>query len=102
MQALPTTSQTFSTEQQRVFSVEYFDTPFTPLEGNAASGGVQFDLVNPKSDGTWGLPAYIAGAAVNTDISATFVGSSTGAVAVTNGRLANVINYWAGGSPAEH
>jgi hypothetical protein len=102
MQPVIPTSQMFSTEQQRVFSVEFFDTPMTPLEGNAASGGVQFDLVNPKADGTWGLPAYIAGAATNVDISATFLSSTFGTLGYQNGRLANVIGYWAGGSPAEH
>lgn len=102
MQAVLPKSKQFEQDQQRLFTVEYWDTPFTPLENGEASGGIQFDLMNPKADGTWELPAYIRAATADTDISTAFTSTTYGQAGMLDGRLPNVVGYWAGGAPAEH
>lgn len=105
MQPFPTTSQTFSADQQWDFSVTGWDTPFTVLEGGVASGGIIFDLVEPKdtSAATW--KAFVdafKSATQNASALAAFTGNANIIQQVSNGRVDNLAQYWAAGAPGQH
>lgn len=108
MQAIAANSLIFQPQQQTSFSIDYWDTAFATLEGNEASGGIVMDLRQPKGDGTYTLKAAVTAAAATTDATygtaamAAFVNAANSAAVVTNGRVANLIGYWAAGAPGEH
>lgn len=99
MLGIAASSQAFQSDQQRDIEITYYNTPFTVLENGVASGGIRFDLMNPNGT-NWGLPAYLQTAPANTNISTGFRATSNGSIGVQDGRVASVIDYWAGGGPA--
>lgn len=101
MQQIPPITQQFDHTQVIGSVVTTWDTPFVCLEGGIASGGMLLNVLNPLQDGTWGMPAFIATAAPNTDIRAAFVGATGTFPSVVNGRTDVLVKYWAGGAPAD-
>lgn len=105
MQTFPTTSKTFAADQQWDFSVTSWDTPFTVLEGGVASGGIIFDLVEPKNTSTATWKTYVdnfKGIAQNISAVAGFTATSSIIQQVTSGRVDNLAQYWAAGAPGHH
>lgn len=92
----------FSGDQRVSTQISYWDTPFLVLEGEgdrAASAGLIFETREPTG-GTWALAAALQASG---DPRATWNASRTGErKTVTNGRIGNVIEYWAGGAPGWH
>ena len=62
MQAPQVGSSIFEHDQRIDFTIDVFDSPFSVLEGDAASDGLITDVREPKNDGTWTLRAAIQGA----------------------------------------
>jgi hypothetical protein len=101
MQACPPTTQQFQPQQQLHKVVDFWDTPFTPLRNNIASGGIPFWLREPAPDGTFDILAWLSTAPNPADARTQFMNAPASDV-ITDGRTANLIGYWAGGAPNYH
>ena len=98
------TSRIFQKDQLLDYSISYFDTPFSPLENDVASGGLILNVRQPKANG---IPFTL-----RTSLEVATASGARGAFddssntesdpVVTLGRAANVIGYWAGGAPNYH
>ena len=101
MKASIPTSQQFQPDQQFQYVVEYWNTPMTPLRNDLASNGIRMDVVEPRA--TDGVFTYLA--AINTGAASGVDAAwdaATGYQVLTNGRIGNLIGYWAGGAPGYH
>jgi hypothetical protein len=103
MLAINPASQTFTPDQQYDAVVSYWDTPFLPLYGGVASGGIPMWVREPKGDGSpiTLLQTALASAAAGS-LKATFTGHAASNAVVTNGRTPSLVGYWAGGAPSAH
>lgn len=84
----------YSTEQQPIYKIEYWNTPFSTLYNNVASNGLRMDVYNVVD----GQGATFESMTLN---DTTWNAMMTN-VALANGRVANTIGYWAGGAPGQH
>lgn len=99
IQSLLAGSQAFEADQQPEWEISYWDTPFSVLEGDVASGGIPFWLREPTTAGVFSTAALKA-ATTQAGCDSAFTG--LGREIVTNGRLPNLVGYWAGGAPGHH
>lgn len=100
MQPFVPDTQMFQKDQRPAFVAEFWDTPFTPLRNDIASGGIKFTLREPTADGVFDVLATMQGSAAAGCASA-FTASIAHDVLV-DGRTDNLIDYWAGGAPGKH
>lgn len=98
---VPLESWLLSGEQQTAATVCYWDTPFTPLEGDVASAGLKLEVREPLPTANWRqyLAAFRA-AATPAALQAAFQDTTASYATVGDGRVANVLEYWGGGAPA--
>jgi hypothetical protein len=95
-----TTTKLFAADQTTTFSVDYWDTPFTPLQSDIASAGIKFSMKEPTLTGGFDVRAVLDAATAANAASAWAAATATTVVA--DGRLPNLIGYWAGGAPNYH
>lgn len=101
MQAFAPDSPMFDKDQRPAFAVEFWDTVFTPLVNEVASGGIQMTLREPRhSDGAFSMLADLSGAAASGAAAAFNAAAAT--TVVDAGRTPNLIGYWAAGAPGYH
>jgi hypothetical protein len=100
----PPDSQMFEGEQRIEQLVEYWHTPFSPIRNDQASGGIRFTLKEPVTT-TAAWNAYVNTVRATSAYTATqgaFTSTPGARNVVLNGRLANLVQYWAGGAPGHH
>ena len=100
MKPISPTSQIFAPDQQYQYVVSYWDTPMTPLRNDIASNGLRMDVVEPTATGLYDFPAAIRTVAASGVADAWT--AAQGERVLTDGRVANLIGYWAGGAPGYH
>lgn len=96
----PNTSM-FQPDQVLDFAVDTWDTPFAFLEGDTASNGIYMDVRQPTSTGVYTVKTNLDSATA-ANCTSTFLNSSFSSAIVTGGRTPVLMNYWAGGAPAQH
>lgn len=101
MRAIIPASQQFRADQQLAHVVNYWDTPFTPLQTDTASAGVPFEMREPTSTGAYDVLAAVRDTVSPSGVAAAWT-ASTSKLVVSNGRVANLVAYWAGGAPGHH
>jgi len=102
MQAVAPTSPVFKRDQLPLFTVEYWNTAFTPLVNEVASNGIIFALREPRhSDNQFSMLADLQAASGLSGATSAF-NNATATTIVSDGRLPNLIGYWAGGTPGHH
>lgn len=93
-----TVDQQFASDQQPICTVQVWNSPFTALESDIASGGLILDVREAIDAASWTtFLANMRGAAA-ANVLTTF--NAGGVATVVNGRTINVLEYWAGGAPA--
>ena len=101
--AFPPDTQMFARDQIIKPVIEFWNTPFTALRNDIASGGIRFTMREPRgSAASW--TSYV-NSVVTSGTSLTdeaFEGGTDVRTVVSNGRTANLIGYWAGGAPGYH
>jgi len=100
-EAIPVATTIFQQDQSLAFTVNHWDTPYSPLENDVASGGIIMDVREPLGDGTYTLKTNLAAASASNAYT-TFTNSSYSKSVVASGRTDNLIGYWAGGAPGRH
>lgn len=94
------TTRLFSADQVFDHTIDFWDSPFTPIVSDVASDGILFSLVQPTSTG-----AFTVKSALQAATAANAASAWTGATATTvvsSGRLPNLVGYWAAGAPGYH
>lgn len=94
------TTKLFSQDQTTAFSVSYWNTPFSPLQGGIASAGIKFSMKEPTAAGVFSVKADLAAATASN--TATAWTNATANTVQANGRVPNLVGYWAGGAPGYH
>jgi hypothetical protein len=82
-------------------TLTYYDSPFTVLEGTgdrAASSGLRFDVRQGIPGADWALDEQLAGVSAASAWT-NFQNAAFSQAVVTEGAVANAIEYWSGGAP---
>jgi hypothetical protein len=93
---------TQKSDAQYSHSIDSFNTPFTPLEGDVASYGLRVDVCEPHATYSWsGGTSFIGDlqAAAASAVQGVFVNAAKATQIISDGRAPNVLEYWSAGAP---
>lgn len=98
MQFIASGSAMFSPDQQVGYEVDYWETPYTPLQSDIASAGIIMNTAEPFTNGPWTLAADLQ-AAGSGAAAVTAFNNAAFNHPIVNGRWSHMMDYWAGGAP---